>query len=1122
MIKLLSQLFQNKKDKDVQELLPLVDEINAEYEKLHAISDDELRQKTFDFQAEIQDYVSEIKAEVDKVKEQAAAAGRQERFQEQESLFEQIDALKKQRNKAYEDKLQELLPQAFAVVKETCRRYAENGALEVTRIPEIDDKFAEFNKAHKRFQNVLIDGDTVKWLNRWEVSGAVTEWHMIHYDVQLIGGIVLHQGKIAEMATGEGKTLVATLPAYLNALTGEGVHIVTVNTYLAKRDREWNSAIFEFHGLKTDCVDIHQPNSDERRAAYYDGQIIYGTNNEFGFDYLRDNMVTNPDHLVQREHHYAIIDEIDSVLIDEARTPLIISGPVPEGDRHEFNELKAPIEKLIRKQRQIVQENLSKAKTLIQNGDHKEGGKHLFAAKRGLPNYKPLVKYLSEEDHKYIMQKAEGVYYADNQRLMPEIDEGLCFSIDEKNNNIELTDQGREFITPKDQPDLFVLPDRIEQIQAIEADDSMTDDEKLKAKEDLSREFAEKSERLHSIQQLLKAYTLFEEGIDYLVQDGKVVILDKNTNRAMPGRRYSDGLHQAIEAKENVKVEAATQTYATITLQNFFRMYHKLAGMTGTAETEANEFFEIYKLDVVVIPTNRPIARMDKEDLVYRTKREKFKAIVDEVIRLRESGRPILVGTDSVQTSEELSRYLRPFKVPHEVLNARNHAREADIVAQAGQAPEDPKTGKRLGNITIATNMAGRGTDIKLGEGVKEAGGLAIIGSVRHDSRRIDLQLRGRAGRQGDPGSSQFFISLEDDLMRMFGSERIAKVMKMMKVKEGEVLQHRIISKSIANAQRKVEENNFSVRKRLLEYDDIMNKQREVIYARRKNALFGERLQLDLDHMFLDTAQAIAERYAGSEEAQALQLECIRVFGTEPEVPETELTELKPDQLAERIYEKANQRYQERSSNLANFVYSEVSRIAEEERPKMGKEFEELFLEKFFPVAMSDRVKMVRFYVQIGDLLNSEGANVMREFEKTVLLGTIDDHWKDHLRQMDELKQEVQTQVYAQKDPLVIYKQEAFKFFMSVIETINRDAISILSRAELVVQQQAVDEKKTQKREDMSRLKTDHADADAARNAEGDAPTKVTMEDGRERKLSRRERREIERREKKKKKKQNA
>ncbi|MDP5171718.1 MAG: preprotein translocase subunit SecA, partial [Bacteroidia bacterium] len=959
MKNLLRKLFPDKKDKDLRELQPIVDQVNAEYAKLRSLTDDQLREKTRTFQAYLKEYTADVTAELDQLNEQAHST---KDVNEKESLFERIDELKKQHFTQLDAAMAEITPEAFAVVKETARRLTEVGKLSVTATDWDREAAAKYRD---KDNHVVIDGDKAIWSNKWKAADAEIEWNMVHYDVQIIGGTVLHQGKIAEMATGEGKTLVATFPVYLNALTGMGVHLVTVNNYLATRDSQWNAPLFEFHGLTVDCIDMHEPNSDARRKAYQ-ADITYGTNNEFGFDYLRDNMTTHPEFLVQRQHYYAIIDEVDSVLVDEARTPLIISGPVPRGDKQEYDELKPRIERVVKKQRQLVNQYLAEAKKLLAENNDKDSGLPLFRAYRGLPKNSALIKFLSEPGVRSLMQKIEGVYMQDNSKRMPEADEPLYFTIDEKNNTIELTDKGREEIAGSgEDPDLFVLPDIGAKFSAIQGDASLSEQEKLALRDDVAKDYAEKSERLHAIQQLLKAYTLFEKDVEYIVQDGKVMIVDEQTGRVLPGRRYSDGLHQSIEAKENVKVEAATQTFATVTLQNYFRMYHKLSGMTGTAETEEKEFYEIYKLEVVVIPTNRPIARDDRDDLVYKTKREKFNAVIDEVERLREKGQPILVGTTSVEVSELLSRMLKMKRIPHNVLNAKQHQREAEIVSEAGKA----------GTVTIATNMAGRGTDIKLGPGVKEAGGLAIIGTERHESRRIDRQLRGRAGRQGDPGVSQFFVSLEDDLMRLFASERMSKIMDRLGMKEGEVIQHSMITKSIGNAQKKVEENNFGMRKRLLEYDDVMNSQREVVYRRRRNALYGDRIKVDIDNMLYDFCVSLIATHAETTDADALRMDTLRFLSVDSGITDKELNDENENKLADRLFDAAKAYYDRKTERLAETLANGIMKIKE------GNAQIERIL-----IPFSDGAKQLRIIVPVEDALESNGKIVIDELEKVAAL----------------------------------------------------------------------------------------------------------------------------------------
>jgi len=1092
MFGFLTKLFKPKGDKDVQSLQPLVDQINQHFKSYASLSDQQLRDKTAELKGRIQTYLSEILKAIDEFKAAAETARIEGDIQEQERLFGEIDKLEKQRNTALEEVLNQILPEAFAVVKETCRRLAQNGQLVVPAN-------AYDRELNARRGYPALQGDTAIWGKTWKVTGRDLTWDMVHYDVQLMGGIVLHQGKISEMATGEGKTLVSTLPAYLNALSGYGVHVVTVNDYLARRDSEWNGPIFEFHGLRVACIDTTEPHSDERKAAYA-ADITFGTNSEFGFDYLRDNMTTSPEHLAQRKLHYAIIDEIDSVLIDDARTPLIISGPVPQGDRHEYLALKPRIEKLLTQQRALVNQYLAKAKELMRSeakGSKDEAGHAVFRAYRGLPKHGALIKFLSEDGVRTALQKAEGYYLADNAKKLPEADEDLYFTIDEKNNQIELTEKGRELITKQgEDPNLFVLPDVATALAEIENNRTWTDEQRQAQKEELARNFAEKSERLHSITQLLKAYALFEKDVDYIVQDGKVQIVDENTGRVLSGRRYSDGLHQAIEAKENVKVEAATQTFATITLQNYFRMYHKLSGMTGTAETEATEFFQIYKLDVVVIPTNKPILRQDHNDLVYRTKREKYNAIIDEIVRLTEAGRPVLVGTSSVDVSELLSRMLKMRNIKHNVLNAKQHQREAEIVAEAGMP----------GIVTIATNMAGRGTDIKLGPGVREAGGLAIIGSERHDSRRIDRQLRGRAGRQGDPGSSQFFVSFEDDLMRLFGSERVGKIMDMLGAKEGEVIQHSMITKQITNAQRKVEENNYSMRKRTLEYDDVMNQQREVIYGRRRNALYGDRIKLDLDNMLYDFCTEIVAKYYNDKDYEGYQLDCLRFLAIDPELGVHAFDSWPQVKIADHLYDLARKRYQEKEERFAEMFYNGIKEV-HTRYPNyrvLGQQF-------------TDGTRLVTVEVLIEDILESEGRAVWSTVEKRISLSVIDELWKEHLREMDELRGAVQMAVYEQKDPLLIYKFEAFELFKKLLIEVNQQVLSLLFK--LVPAQHTESERVQEpKRDDFSRTKAQHpvaqtpvVDAEEIRGqAPGGMPGGVRGGEP-ERQLSRRERREMER-----------
>ncbi|MBI1222095.1 MAG: preprotein translocase subunit SecA [Bacteroidetes bacterium] len=1050
IIKGISKVFGNKSDRDIKEVLPRVEKINAHYESYKNLTHDELRAKTAEFKSRIADYLSDTEDEIKKLKERLETELDMD-LGVKEDIYNQLDKLKKDRNEKLEKVLDMILEEAFAVVKETARRFKENPELPVTA-SDFDRDLA----ARKDF--VEIRGNNAVWKNTWEAAGNTVVWDMLHYDVQLIGGMVLHSGKIAEMATGEGKTLVSTLPAYLNALSGHGVHIVTVNDYLARRDCEWNGPLFQFHGLSVDCLDYTQPNSPERRKAYQ-ADITYGTNNEFGFDYLRDNMARDTEDLVQREHHYAMIDEVDSVLIDDARTPLIISGPVPRGDQHEFAELKPRIQRLVDAQKKYLTTALADAKKLIEAGDDKAGGLQLYRVYRGLPKMKPLIKYLGEPGVKAVMQKSENIYLADNQKEMPKVDAELYFVIDEKNNSIELTEKGLELITQSgEDSSFFVLPDFGSEMAEIEKS-TLDEETKRKNKEELIQEFSEKSERIHSINQLLKAYCLFELDVDYIIAEGKVKIVDEQTGRVLDGRRYSDGLHQAIEAKENVKVEAATQTFATVTLQNYFRMYHKLSGMTGTAETEAGEFWEIYKLDVVVIPTNRPIIRQDDNDLVYKTTREKFNAVIEEVVRLSELGRPVLVGTTSVEISELLSRMLNMRKIKHNVLNAKQHQREADVVAEAG----------RSGAVTIATNMAGRGTDIKLGPGVKDAGGLAIIGTERHDSRRVDRQLRGRSGRQGDPGSSQFFVSLEDNLMRLFGSERISKVMDRFGHKEGEVIQHGMISKSIENAQKKVEQNNFGIRKRLLEYDDVMNSQREVIYSKRRNALFGDKLSLDLNAMMFGMCQSLAYEFHGAGDLEGLQLELLRLLAFELSMSEEQFIGMKTETFAEELFHLVSEEYTRRNQSIARQalpVFREVFQTRGDTVTNIS-------------VPFTDGRKGLQVIVNLKKAYETEGRELINAFQRSVTLAIIDEEWKEHLREMDDLKRSVQQAVYEQKDPLLIYKLEAFKLFETLVDRLNRDTISLLLKGHIMTnegQQEVRDAEEIRPKQDMSKLQMSRED----------------------------------------------
>ncbi|HEY1112940.1 MAG TPA: preprotein translocase subunit SecA [Chitinophagaceae bacterium] len=1055
MIGFISKMFGgSKSEKDVRTIMPLVTKINQNFQAFQSLSNDELRHKTIEFRQRIQDHLKDIDAQITATNQRAEELSFDD-LVGKDSIYQDVDKLKKDRDQKIEEALKEILPEAYAVVKETARRFKEN--TEVVATATDLDRELSVSKGHIR-----IEGDQAIYSNTWTAGGGQVTWNMVHYDVQLIGGVVLHQGKISEMATGEGKTLVSTLPAYLNALAGEGVHIVTVNDYLARRDSEWNGPIFEWLGLRVDCIDKHQPNSEERRQAYL-ADITYGTNNEFGFDYLRDNMVHNPDEMVQRKHHYAMVDEVDSVLIDDARTPLIISGPVPKGDDQEFHILKPRIAGLVEAQERLVRGFLNEARKRIAAGDDdpKSGGLFLFRAYRGLPKYGPLIKFLSEPGIKVKLQKAENYYLADQQRNMHIVDEELLFHIDEKNKSVDLTDKGIGVLTRVgEDPEFFVLPDIGVKLADIEKAE-VPAEEKLQQKEAVINDYSQKADRIHSVHQLLKAYALFEKDVEYVVIEGAVKIVDEQTGRIMEGRRYSDGLHQAIEAKENVKIEAATQTYATVTLQNFFRMYHKLAGMTGTAETEAAELWSIYKLDVVNIPTNIPVVRKDQQDLVYKTKREKFRAVIDEIENLRAAGRPVLVGTTSVEVSELLSRALQGKKIPHNVLNAKQHAREAQIVAEAGMP----------GNVTIATNMAGRGTDIKLGPGVREAGGLAIIGTERHESRRVDRQLRGRAGRQGDPGSSQFYVSLEDDLMRMFGSERIAGLMDRFGYKEGEVIQHSMITKSIERAQRKVEENNFGIRKRLLEYDDVMNKQRNAIYERRNHALFGERLALDIDNAFSVTAEEIVSTYREQEDFEGFKLACIMNFGIDSRINEEEFRKTDSNTLTDKLYSEAIENYQRHKEEIKRQAVPVFQNI---------RQMQPAHIENVV-VPFTDGRKGINVMTNLDKTIATGGEELCNAMERNITLAIIDDSWKEHLRAMDDLKQSVQTVYLEQKDPLVIYKVEAYNLFKRMSSDVNREIVSFLCHSALPVQEEApqqVREAHVQKT-DMSNLQANKEEIDA-------------------------------------------
>ena len=1071
MLGYISKIFGgSKSEKDVKKVQPQVGAINGFFAQYQQLSNDQLRGKTAEFRSRIKTHLLAIDEQI-AAQNQAAESLPPEDLSGKDAIYQEVDRLRKERNKEIEVILEQLLPEAFAVIKETARRFKENKEI-VATATSLDKDLSV------KSDYVRIEGDQSIFKNSWTAAGATITWNMLHYDVQLIGGIVLHQGKISEMATGEGKTLVSTLPAYLNALPGEGVHLVTVNDYLAKRDQEWNGPLFEWLGITVDCIDKHQPNSEERRKAYT-ADITYGTNNEFGFDYLRDNMVHSPEEMVQRKHHYAMVDEVDSVLIDDARTPLIISGPVAKGDDQQYHIHKPRIQQLVVEQEKIVRNCLNEAKRLITAGqdDPKTGGLYLFRAHRGLPKYGPVIKYLSEPGVKVLLQKAENYYLQDQQRYMPQVDEELLFHIDEKNNSVDLTDKGLAAITRSgEDPEFFVLPDigvRLSEVEKSEA----SAEEKMQLKEATLNEYAQKADRIHTVQQLLKAYTLFAKDVEYVIMDGAIKIVDEQTGRIMEGRRYSDGLHQALEAKENVKIEAATQTYATITLQNYFRMYHKLAGMTGTAETEAAELWSIYKLDVVSIPTNLNMIRDDRDDLVYKTKREKFKAVIDEIESLRNAGRPCLVGTTSVEVSELLGRMLQQKKIPHNVLNAKQHAREAQVVAEAGLA----------GAVTIATNMAGRGTDIKLGPGVKEAGGLAIIGTERHESRRVDRQLRGRAGRQGDPGSSQFYVSLEDDLMRMFGSDRIAGLMDKLGYKEGDVIQHSMISNSIQRAQKKVEENNFGIRKRLLEYDDVMNMQRNAVYKRRNHALFGERLALDIDGAFSAQAEGLVTSFREQEDYDGFKMACILNFGLDTSITQDELLKADESKLIDRLYQEAIVSYAHHKQEVEKQAIPVFKNI----RLTQGANIENVI------VPFTDGRKGYNVLANLTKTLDTGGVELSQALERSVTLAVIDENWKEHLRAMDDLKQSVQTAYLEQKDPLVIYKMEAYQLFRNMNADVNRNIVNFLCHATLPTQQQEAGLREGhQQRTDMSRMRANKeeietAGQDYAAN-EQDKPAPVT------------------------------
>ena len=1046
-IQLITKLFGNKSQKDMREIMPYVEKIKAAYTEIDALSNDELRVRSQALMDKIQARVADKKQKINDLKASIESL----EIEQREKVYNQIDSLEKEIKDDYKAVLMEILPEAFAIVKSTAHRFAENETVVVTAT-EQDKNLA----ADPRFDFVEIDGDKAIYHNHWTAGGNDMKWDMVHYDVQLIGGVVLHQGKIAEMATGEGKTLVATLPVFLNALTHEGVHIVTVNDYLAKRDSEWMGPLYMFHGLTVDCIDKYRPNSDERRRAYA-CDITFGTNNEFGFDYLRDNMATSPLDLVQRGHNYAIVDEVDSVLIDDARTPLIISGPIPKGEDQMFDEYKHRVEQLVRTQTTLVTKLLTEAKAKMGSADEKEreaGELALFRAYKGMPKNKALIKYLSEPGVKVRLQKTEEFYLQENEKNMHIATDELYFVIDEKNKTIELTDKGIDALTgTTEDPQFFVLPDVGSEVAEVESNAALSAEEKQQRKDDIMTNYSIKSERVHTVNQLLKAYTLFEKDVDYIIDNNEVKIVDEQTGRIMEGRRWSDGLHQAVEAKENVKVEGATQTFATITLQNYFRMYNKLAGMTGTAETEAGEFWNIYKLDVVVIPTNKPIARIDMNDRIYRTKREKYNAVIDEIVALVGQGRPVLVGTTSVEISELLSRMLNLRKIKHNVLNAKLHQQEANVVAEAG----------RSGVVTIATNMAGRGTDIKLTPEVKAAGGLAIIGTERHESRRVDRQLRGRAGRQGDPGSSVFYVSLEDDLMRMFGSERIAAVMDKMGFQEGEMIEHSMISSSIERAQKKVEENNFGIRKRLIEYDDVMNQQRNVIYAKRRHALMGERIGVDITNMIYDTAEAIVTDAREAGDYEGLKMEVMQTFAMEVPFDEATFRATKPAVLSEQLAESALDMFKRRMDKLMAVANPVIQKVYEEK----GQMYENIL------IPITDGKKVYNIAVNLKKAAETESREVVREFEKRMLLYVIDDEWKEHLRQLDDLKQSVQNASYEQKDPLLIYKIESFGIFRNMLDTLNRRAIAILLRGQIPTSDpQEVRQAQEQRRQDYSKYRT--------------------------------------------------
>ena len=1039
------KIFGSKSDRDMKAIRPTLEKVLAAYVEIDALSDDALRERCEALKNKIREAIAQDEARIAQIKDELE---QEIPLAQKEKLATESDKLVKKVDESIEKVLEEILPEAFAIMKSTARRFKEN--------PVIKVKATDFDRdlsTTKEF--VSIDGDYALWQNHWIAGGNEVTWDMVHYDVQLIGGIVLHQGKIAEMATGEGKTLVATLPVFLNALAGKGVHVVTVNDYLSKRDSEWMGPLYMFHGLSVDCIDKHQPNSEARRKAYA-CNITFGTNNEFGFDYLRDNMAVSMSDLVQKKHHFAIVDEVDSVLIDDARTPLIISGPVPKGEDQQFMEFKPYVERLYTAQKALVNQLLNEAKKLIAAGNEKDGGVLLFRAFKGYPKYKPLIKFLSEPGMKQLLQKVENYYIQDNEREMPFITDELYFVISEKQHSVDMTDKGRDLITGNlEDPDFFVLPDVGASIAEIQKSE-LSAAEKQDKKDALMADFALKSERVHTVNQLLKAYTMFDKEIDYIIVDGKIKIVDEQTGRVMEGRRWSDGLHQAVEAKENVKVEAATQTFATITLQNYFRMYHKLAGMTGTAETEAGEFWSIYKLDVVVIPTNRPIARNDQNDLIYKTKKAKFEAVIAKIGELTAEGRPVLVGTTDVETSELLSRMLRMRGIDHQVLNAKQHAREAEVVRYAGES----------GTVTIATNMAGRGTDIKLPEEVKNAGGLAIIGTERHDSRRVDRQLRGRAGRQGDPGSSIFYVSLEDKLMRLFGSEKIAGIVDRLGMREDEALEASMLNSSIERAQKKVEENNFGIRKRLLEYDDVMNSQREVIYTKRRNALSGERVEIDVMNMMQDIAQIFAER-AEEFDYESFSEMTMMALSIDPGFDEEFFSNAKPAQIADKLHEHMIETYQRRMDSMVQKAYPIIKEVYETQSA----------IYQNIAIPISDGRKMMTLSVNLKKAYETEGKEIARTLSKSITLWQIDDKWKEHLRDMDDLKQSVQNATYEQKDPLLIYKFESFNLFSKMLEELNQDVLSFLLRAHIPLRDASEAKAPAQQRKpDMSQMQTSRTD----------------------------------------------